>query len=110
MALHSGDVEISAAGEYQGLVLHRASRLLSAANGGQILLSEVSAGLVRRDLPPEVRLLDLGVYRLRDLPSPERLFQAEHPGRAQAAFPPLHAEAGHAAAGVPLTFTRFFGR
>jgi class 3 adenylate cyclase len=50
MALHTGDVEQSADGEYHGLVLHRASRMLTAAHGGQILLSEITAGLVRREL------------------------------------------------------------
>jgi predicted ATPase/DNA-binding SARP family transcriptional activator len=108
MAIHTGDVE-EKGGSYQGLVLHRASRMLTAAHGGQILLSEITAGLVRRDLPHEVRLLDLGVYRLRDVPSPERLFQAEYPGMGQHDFGPLAAEAGYGA-NLPLTFTRFFGR
>ncbi|WP_395142882.1 BTAD domain-containing putative transcriptional regulator, partial [Armatimonas sp.] len=113
MALHSGDVEQnSETGEYRGLVLHRASRMLAAAHGGQTLLSEETAGLMRRGLPSGMRLLELGMFRLRDLPGyppgAERLFQVEHPGMAQAAFPPLHAEAGHAEAGIPLTFTRFF--
>jgi class 3 adenylate cyclase len=44
MALHTGDVERSAGGEYHGLMLHRTSRMLTAAHGGQILLSEVTAG------------------------------------------------------------------
>jgi hypothetical protein len=49
------------------------------------------------------------VYRLRDLPAPERLFHVEYPDMAQAQFPPLAAEAGYAA-NLPLQFTRFFGR
>ena len=109
MAVHTGDVEFKD-GEYHGLVLHRASRMLTAAHGGQILVSEATAGLLRRDLEENVRLIDLGIYRLRDVPTPERLFQAEHPGSsAQTPFPPLSAEAGHAAH-LPLQFTRFFGR
>uniref|UniRef100_UPI0037521AB6 adenylate/guanylate cyclase domain-containing protein n=1 Tax=Armatimonas sp. TaxID=1872638 RepID=UPI0037521AB6 len=39
MALHTGDVEL-AGGEYHGILLHRAARMLSAAHGGQILCSE----------------------------------------------------------------------
>lgn len=109
MALHTGDVEFKD-GDYQGLVLHRASRMLTAAHGGQILLAEPTAALVRRDLDEKaVRLVDLGVYHLRDVPAPERLFQADYPGMRQAQFPPLAAETGHAAA-LPLRFTRFFGR
>ena len=109
MALHTGDVEQSADGEYHGLVLHRASRMLTAAHGGQILVSEVTAGLVRRELGDEVRLTDLGIYRLRDVPTPERLLQVEYPGMAENGFAPLAAEAGYQA-NLPLQFTRFFGR
>ncbi len=108
MALHTGDVEYKN-GDYHGLVLPRASRILTAAHGGQILVAEPTAALVRRDLEEGVRLVDLGVYRLRDVPTPERLFQVEHPGRAQSQFPPLAAEAGYPA-NLPLQFTRFFGR
>ena len=78
MALHTGDMEFQE-GDYRGLALHRASRMLVAAQGGQILLSDATAGLIRRDLPEEIRLIDLGVYRLRDVPTPERLYQVEYP-------------------------------
>ncbi len=108
MALHTGDVTLEN-GEYHGLALHRASRILTAAHGGQILLSEAMTALVQRDLPEEVRLQDLGIFRLRDVPSPERLFQVEYPGMVQHQFPPLVAEQGHEA-NLPVQFTRFFGR
>jgi predicted ATPase/DNA-binding SARP family transcriptional activator len=108
MALHTGDIEFKD-GEYHGLMLHRASRMLTAAHGGQILVSEPTAVLVRRDLEESVRMVDLGIYRLRDVPNPERLFQVEYPNMVQGSFPPLAAEAGYAAY-LPLQFTRFFGR
>jgi hypothetical protein len=112
MALHTGEVNLEQ-GEYQGRVPHRAARMLTAAHGGQILCSEAVAGLVRRDLELGVRLADLGVYRLRDIPSPERLFQVEYPGMPLGpggrVFPPLRAEAGYAGS-LPLQVTRFFGR
>ena len=108
LALHTGDVTVEN-GEYHGLALHRASRILTAAHGGQILLSEAMAALVQRDLSEGVRLQDLGIFRLRDVPSPERLFQVEYPGMAQRQFPPLAAEQGHGA-NLPVQFTRFFGR
>jgi hypothetical protein len=56
-----------------------------------------------------VRLLDLGVYRLRDVPDAKRLFQVQYPGMARQEFGPLAAEAGHKA-NLPPRFTRFFGR
>src|SRR5207249_3083529 len=108
MALHTGDVELDE-GEYHGLVLHRAARMLAAAHGGQILCSEATAGLLKRDLDPQVHLKDLGVWRLRDLEEPERLFQAVYPGIAILEFPPPHATPAHRAH-LPLQFTRFFGR
>lgn len=108
MALHTGDVELEA-GEYHGLLLHRAARMLAAAHGGQILCSEASAGLLKGDLGPQVQLKDLGVWRLRDVEEPERLFQAVYPEMASAEFPPLHASPARRAH-LPLQFTRFFGR
>ncbi len=44
---------------------------MSAANGGQVLLSEAACALL--DGAPDV--LDLGRHRLKDLGEPERLFQ-----------------------------------
>lgn len=108
MALHTGEVELRD-GEYHGLVLHRASRMLTAAHGGQALLSEVTAGLLQGNLPPGVRLSDLGVWRLRDVAEPARLFQVDLPGGQGRPFAPLNAQAGYASS-LPLTFTRFFGR
>src|ERR1044071_4976620 len=62
MALHTGDVELED-GQYRGLVLHRGSRMLTAAHGGQILCSEATAVLLHLDLPGGVHLMDLGTYR-----------------------------------------------
>jgi len=108
MALYTGDVEVKE-GEYRGLVLHRASRVLSAGHGGQVLCAEGTARLVQRDLASGVQLMELGVYRLRDVATPERLFQVEYPEMPEKEFPPLKAEAGYRSH-LPLQFTRFFGR
>jgi len=108
MALNTGDVECEE-GEYHGLPLHRGARLLTAAHGGQIVCSEATAALVRRDLEQEVKLRDLGSYRLRGLEGVERIFQVDYPGAAAHDFPPLNADRAHQAH-LPLQFTRFFGR
>jgi predicted ATPase/DNA-binding SARP family transcriptional activator len=108
MALHTGDVQPQD-GDYHGLVLHHAQRVLLTAHGGQIVCSEGTATLVRRELEPGVRLVDLGVYRLRDVSSPERLFQVEYLEMVQREFPPPRAEAGYVSH-LPLQFTRFLGR
>jgi predicted ATPase/class 3 adenylate cyclase len=108
MALHTGDVACDG-GDYHDLVLHRATRILLAAHGGQILCSEATAALLRPGLPPEVGLADLGTYRLRGSEVPERLFQVDYLGMPRRPFPPLKAEAG-SVGNLPLSFTRFFGR
>ena len=111
MALHTGDVQQSSEdGQYHGIVLHHASRMLTAAHGGQILVSDATASLAVGGAGEEgFRVVDLGVYRLRDVPEAKRLFQVEWPGMEPADFGPLAAEAGYEA-NVPPRFTRFFGR
>jgi predicted ATPase/class 3 adenylate cyclase len=87
MALHTG-VSEERDGDYFGPTLNRVARLLSAGHGGQVLLSEATAGLVRDALPDGVRLLDLGWHRLRDLTEPERVSQVVAPDLASD-FPTL---------------------
>jgi predicted ATPase/DNA-binding SARP family transcriptional activator/class 3 adenylate cyclase len=112
IALHTGDVEWEG-GECRSLALHRASRLVRAAHGGQILCSEATAALLRwgglEGQDSAVRLADLGHYRLRDVPQPERLHQVEYFNMPRRRFPPPNAEAGYATH-LPLSLTRFFGR
>jgi predicted ATPase/DNA-binding SARP family transcriptional activator len=115
IALHTGDIEWDVEG-CPDLVLYHASRMLLAAHPGQILCSEITAGLLRRNgamqseaAAPGARLLDLGLHRLRDMETPERLFQVSDPGLTPEEFPPL--KAGPAfASNLPLQITRFFGR
>ncbi len=65
--------------DYFGNTLNRAARIMSAAHGGQVLLSQAAVELVRDRLPTLISLRDLGLVRLRDLASPERLYQVQHP-------------------------------
>jgi predicted ATPase/class 3 adenylate cyclase len=87
MALHVGAVEIRD-GDYVGPSLNRVARLLSAAYGGQALLSLAAEQLVRDNLPPGITLRDMGEHRLNDLIRPERIFQVLAPG-LPAEFPAL---------------------
>src|SRR5215204_4697685 len=87
MALHMGAAE-ERDGDYFGPPVNRVARLMSAAHGGQVLLSLPTQELVRDQLPAETSLRDLGEHRLKDLFRPERVFQlsaAELPSE----FPPL---------------------
>ena len=79
MGIHSGEPTIGG-DRYVGLGVHRASRICAAAHGGQVLLSNVTRELVEDDLPPDVRLLDLGEQKLKDIDRAERLYQLVAPG------------------------------
>jgi predicted ATPase/class 3 adenylate cyclase len=87
MALHTGVAE-ERDGDYFGPPVNRVARLLSAAHGGQVLLSLAAQELARDDLPQGARLEDLGERRLKDLFRPERVFQLTAPGLPEE-FPPL---------------------
>jgi predicted ATPase/class 3 adenylate cyclase len=88
MALHTGAAE-ERDGDYFGSSLNRVARLLSAGHGEQILLSLATRELVRDWLPEESGLRDLGERRLKDLSSPEHIFQIIAPG-LRSEFPPLN--------------------
>jgi predicted ATPase/class 3 adenylate cyclase len=69
MGLHTGEPLLVDA-NYVGMDVHRAARIMSAAHGGQVLLSQATRVLVdRRDFR------DLGDHRLKDFDEPVRLFQ-----------------------------------
>jgi predicted ATPase/class 3 adenylate cyclase len=87
MVLHTGVVEICD-GEYVGIPLNRAARLMAIGYGGQTLVSQATAELVHDHLPPDVRLRDLGEHRLKDLTRPEQIFQLVAPD-LPTDFPPL---------------------
>jgi predicted ATPase/class 3 adenylate cyclase len=107
MALHTGATE-EKDGDYFGPPVNRVARLLSAAHGGQVLLSLATQELVRDQLPPDVELRDLGERRLKDLFGPERVFQLMAPG-LPAEFPPLRTLEGHPN-NLPLQPTLLVGR
>jgi predicted ATPase/DNA-binding CsgD family transcriptional regulator len=84
MGLATGEAEMRD-GDYFGAVLNRAARVMAAGHGGQILLADSTAGLLSG-----VDLVDLGLRRLRDLPTAVGVFQVRAPG-LQTDFPPLRA-------------------
>lgn len=87
MGLHTGEAELRDH-DYFGSVPNRAARLMSAANGDQILISSATAELVRRELPPNTTLRNLGEYNLRDLVRPETVHQVIH-ASLPSEFPPI---------------------
>jgi class 3 adenylate cyclase/DNA-binding CsgD family transcriptional regulator len=96
MGLHTGEPELGPDG-YHGIVMHRGARIADAGHGGQILLSSVTAELVRDDLPPGTTLVSLGEQQLKDIDHTERLYQLVADG-LRAEFPPPRAKAAKAPA------------
>lgn len=107
MALHTGVAE-ERDGDYYGASVNRAARLTSTGHGGQVLLSEATASLVRDALPDDATLLDLGEHRLKDLSRPERIYRLAHAHLA-ADFPPLRS-LNRVPNNLPHQLTSFIGR
>jgi len=109
MGVHTGEAEKTATG-LVGLDVHRAARVAAVGYGGQVLLSETAAALVRDALPPGASLKDLGVHRLKDMGHPERIFQLQAAG-LEAGFPPLRSLGNPALANnLPAQLATFIGR
>ena len=87
IGMHTGEPIRTAAG-YTGLDVIRGARIKDAGHGGQVLLSKSTAALIEDALIDGLSLRDLGAYRLKDLPRPERIFQLIIPD-LPADFPPL---------------------
>ncbi len=68
MGLHTGEPLVTSDG-YVGIDVHRAARIMAAANGGQVLVSQATRVFL------DGVLLDLGEHRLKDLTAPTRLWQ-----------------------------------
>ena len=109
MGVHTGEAEQTATG-LVGLDVHRAARVAAVAHGGQVLLSETAAALVRGTLPAGTVLRELGEHRLKDLGRPEQIFQLDAAG-LQAEFPPLRSLGNPALPNnLPAQLATFIGR
>lgn len=87
MGLHTGEPVRSSVG-YTGLDVHYTARLMSAAHGGQVVISQTTRDLVQHDLPDGASLRDLGEHRLKNFPGLKHLFQLVI-SDLPADFPPL---------------------
>lgn len=91
-----------------GSPVNRAARIMKAAHGGQVLLSQAVVDRVRECLPPSVTLRDLGSVRLRDLATPEHVYQLVH-AQLRQDFPALRSLAA-TPNNLPQQVTSFIGR
>lgn len=96
-------------GDYFGLALSRAARVLELSHGMQLVLTETTARLIEEAEPAAAtQLKDLGTQQLRSLERPERLYQFVAQG-LPTDFPPL-ASASLPPHNLPRTLTTFIGR
>jgi class 3 adenylate cyclase len=108
MGLHTGEA-IPLEHDYDTThTLNRVARIMSAGHGGQILISQAVAELVRGRLPADVTLKDLGLHRMKGLSQLERLSQVCTADLPQD-FPPLQTLDEHPN-NLPLQLTKFLGR
>jgi class 3 adenylate cyclase len=87
MGLHTAEPYLDSTG-YFGLGVHRAARICAAAHGGQILVSNATAGIVEDLESGEFELRDLGEFRLKDIALPQRLFDLKVQGLEREFAPP----------------------
>lgn len=105
--LHLGEAQ-QRDNDFYGPVVNRAARIMDAAHGGQILLSQAVADRVAQRLPGSTMLRDLGAVRLRDLTGAERLYQVVHP-QLRTEFPALRSLAS-TPNNLPQQLNSFIGR
>ena len=109
MGIHAGEARLRPGGDYEGYVtLARVQRVVSAAHGEQVLVSQATAELVHASSPDGVRLRSLGAHRLKGFDQPEELYQCEADG-LRADFPPIRSLVAHPN-NLPVALTSFVGR
>ena len=105
--LHAGVVE-RRDNDFFGSPVNRAARIMSAAHGGQVLLSQAVVDGMRQILPAAISLRDLGRVRLKDLLTPEHVYQVMHRDLRQE-FPALRSLEA-TPNNLPQQVTTFIGR
>jgi predicted ATPase/class 3 adenylate cyclase len=112
MGLHTGMVDITDGSmemPYSGYsTLAFTQRIMSAAYGGQILLSGVTRELLERLLPADVTLRDMGEHHLKNVLHPIHLYQVIT-ADLSADFPPLKTLDSFPH-NLPIQLTSFIGR
>ena len=97
IGLHTGEPAVGEEG-YLGIDVVRAARICNVARGGQILLSETTRALVRSALADGVSAVPAGVWHLKDMDGPERIYnlavdgmetaEPDDPGEGRVQIPP----------------------
>ena len=107
VGLHTDEAVIVDDTGYASLPINRCSRLMTAAHGGQTVVSGASEMLLRDQLPDGMELVDLGEHRLRDLGRPTRIFQLSRTGTEKI---PAAENPGLVPGNLPAQVSSFIGR
>jgi predicted ATPase/class 3 adenylate cyclase len=102
MAIHFGFANLRD-GNYFGTAVNRAARIMSTGHGGQLLLSDDA-----RNECADIEVDDLGLHYLKDLSSPEHVWQVRIEG-LDSEFPPLRS-LDRMRADLPIQLSGFVGR
>ncbi len=102
LGIHVGEA-VERGGDYFGTPVNVTNRLMSAAHGGQIVLSGAAANLA-----PDVETLALGQVQLRDVDQPVEAFQVTADGLAEE-HPPLRGS-DSVLSNLPAYRSSFIGR
>jgi predicted ATPase/class 3 adenylate cyclase len=107
MGMHTG-AGVLGGDNYVGIDVNRSARIAGAANGGQVIVSGATRGLVEHAVPAGISLRDLGEHRLKDLNLPMHLYDLVIQGLPADFLPPrtLDARPGN----LPTQLTSFVGR
>ena len=89
MGIHIGAARNDPVRGFNGLAVHATARVMTAAHGGQIVVTRPCVDLMAEGV---ATARPLGSYHLKDLPGPIELFQLAAPG-VEDTFPPLRAAA-----------------
>lgn len=108
MGLHTGSADLHE-NDYRGyLTMAKVQRVMSVAYGGQVLLSNASAELLRGELPEGIALRNMNENRLKGFLNPERLWQLVASDLLKD-FPPLQT-LNAIPTNLPIQLTSFIGR
>ena len=107
MGLHTGEAT-ERDGDYFGLAVIRASRLMGIAQGGQVLISGPTAEIAQSELPAGSEIKPLGEVQLKGVGRAERVNELRHP-HAEREYPEL-SRSGRPRGRLPRITEELIGR
>jgi len=108
MGIHTGPAIAEETDYVATHTLNRVARIMSAAHGGQIILSQEVLDEIAHRMPEEITLRDMGKHRMKGLTHLEHLYQVVAPD-LPAEYPRL-STLDISPNNLPLQLTSFIGR